>query len=454
MTAKGKEPRMGAWNHILPLAYLLTLLPAAAQGAVWFVDGRAPATASPGLGRSWEWAFRSVQEGVDAAAPGDQVWVAKGEYRENIVLTGEKGNGVALYGGFRGGEARLEQRDRKANPAVLDGKGAGSVIKIVGCPDPATRVDGFTIRNGNGDGALKGSGRAGGGVFFRNSSPVIAGNDITGNRADFGGGIGGYGPGTAVVTGNRVTGNRAYPNGQGQSWGGGVAVWGPAATITGNTISDNLCTFQGAGLGVWENTHLIARNRIEGNRGNAGIFLQWASARVAGNLVRGNRSNGIVTLGRALPTDPGDITIVNNTVVDNRGKGILLTEGEHSAVLRNNLIAFNGTGVRNETATLALGNNDFFGNREAWAGTIPPHPADLAKDPRFRDRKKGDFRLAKGSPCIDAGDNAAVAASDLDLDGRPRIIDARTGRARAGTVDIGCFEAEDATGAVKTELSR
>ena len=51
--------------------------------------------------------------------------------------------------------------------------------------------------------------------------------------------------------------------------------------------------------------------------------------------------------------------------------------------------------------------------------------------PGFVDAANGDYRLAAGSPCIDAGDNSYVT-SDKDLAGNSRIVN--------GKVDIGCYE--------------
>ncbi|MBN2704500.1 MAG: hypothetical protein JXR23_09845 [Pontiellaceae bacterium] len=47
------------------------------------------------------------------------------------------------------------------------------------------------------------------------------------------------------------------------------------------------------------------------------------------------------------------------------------------------------------------------------------------------DAANGDYRLAEGSPCIDAGSNAYVVGS-LDLAGLPRIV--------GGVVDMGAYE--------------
>jgi hypothetical protein len=54
--------------------------------------------------------------------------------------------------------------------------------------------------------------------------------------------------------------------------------------------------------------------------------------------------------------------------------------------------------------------------------------------PRFSDSENGDWTLAEGSPCLNAGLNADWMATARDLAGRPRI-DAFYRR-----VDIGCYE--------------
>ena len=59
------------------------------------------------------------------------------------------------------------------------------------------------------------------------------------------------------------------------------------------------------------------------------------------------------------------------------------------------------------------------------------YEACRTEDPGFVDAAHGDYRLAMGSPCINAGDNAFVWTSS-DLDGNPRIV--------RRTVDIGCYE--------------
>ena len=62
----------------------------------------------------------------------------------------------------------------------------------------------------------------------------------------------------------------------------------------------------------------------------------------------------------------------------------------------------------------------------AWAGS-----GNIADNPLFVSAGTGNYRLAEGSPCINAGDDSA-AAGDRDLAGFARILD--------GHVDIGAYE--------------
>ena len=67
---------------------------------------------------------------------------------------------------------------------------------------------------------------------------------------------------------------------------------------------------------------------------------------------------------------------------------------------------------------------------------------NVVADPRFVNAANGDFHLAAGSPCIDAGVNSYVAGA-TDLDGNARIVN--------GKVDIGCYEYQG--GAVVTKCA-
>src|SRR5206468_4039695 len=101
--------------------------------------------------------------------------------------------GVALYGGFAGGEALLSQRDWAAHPTILSGDlngddapGFGNkgdnvyqVLVAIGSAITASTVlDGFTVTGGNADGVSLGatpdSRDQGSGLNVYDATPTIA----------------------------------------------------------------------------------------------------------------------------------------------------------------------------------------------------------------------------------------------------------------------------------------
>ncbi|MEI9810386.1 MAG: right-handed parallel beta-helix repeat-containing protein [Bacteroidota bacterium] len=114
-----------------------------------------------------------LQNKMDAAWDGSEIWVSKGtyyptSYPANSVFTGSYSpsarnysfylkSGVTMYGGFAGGETNLGLRNLLYNPTVLSGDigVAGNsadncfhvVVSLGG--NNATALDGFIIRDGN-----------------------------------------------------------------------------------------------------------------------------------------------------------------------------------------------------------------------------------------------------------------------------------------------------------------
>jgi parallel beta-helix repeat protein len=245
-------------------------------------------------GLSWAAAKKTVQAGLNAAASGDQVWVAKGTYVECITLKA----GVSLYGGFAGGETDLAQRNRTTNVTILDGNNHFTVVASPMGATQTTRIDGFTIRNGFG--ADYGSGIScnnssptiinntitanrgagyGGGIYCRNSSAIILNNIITGNTGLIGGGIYCGSGASPIIACNVIAGNSGT--------GGGIAYeWG-APTIVNNTITLN-CGSTGMAGGIWcaGDAATIANNMIAFN--SSGLSRDGTNPVLRNNCVYGN----------------------------------------------------------------------------------------------------------------------------------------------------------------------
>jgi len=204
----------------------------------------------------------------------------------------------------------------------------------------------------------------------------MAGNDIRGNHAPNGGGLHGTSSGssTATILNNAFVGNTA------DYQGGAIYCTSVALTVAGNTIVGNTAGESGGGM------------------------MCGAPATIANNTIAGNSAA--------------------------QGGALLLSN--YTMTIANNIVAFNSPGIRRFSGTLLLNSNDVFGNTTYGYFGLAAGQGDITVDPLFVDRAGGDYHLALGSPCIDAGYDAAVQTGWVDMDGQARIQGAH--------VDIGADE--------------
>ena len=350
-------------------------------------------------GKSWATAFVTVQEGLSAAAAGQEVWVAKGTYFEHLALP----SNVALYGGFDGTETIRERRDWAKNLTILDGSSTGIVVSQFS-GGPATRIDGFTIQNGYTQGSV------GGGINVDGSSVTIANNIITKNYAGFAGsGIAIYAS-RATVENNKIIGNTG-PNGAGLI----LMSSGDRSRVVNNLIEGNKADSRGGGILIWEGAQTISGNVFRGNNAYSG-------------------GQNIAMIGQ------GDSPLIVNNTFDGTGSyqngvAILNASGGHPT-LANNIITNFNIGVYNQSSIpVVCQSNGFFGNKANTYGAISA-VGDVVADPLYNDRFVGDYHLRPESPFLNIGDNTFVEAGAVDFDREPRIY---TGYG-AAVVDLGADE--------------
>ncbi|HZM02626.1 MAG TPA: choice-of-anchor Q domain-containing protein, partial [Candidatus Saccharimonadales bacterium] len=104
-------------------------------------------------GMSWANAFTQLQDGIAAAAPGQQIWVAAGTYsatnNAGDAAPWELAPGTTLYGGFQGNETSLSQRNWLSNICVLlPGPNAPAISNQVLQADGTSVLDGFYLTGG------------------------------------------------------------------------------------------------------------------------------------------------------------------------------------------------------------------------------------------------------------------------------------------------------------------
>ena len=116
-----------------------------------------------GDGLSWPTAFQDLQDALSLAAGinGEvQIWIADGVYKpdggtDNRSLSFFLHDDVGLYGGFAGGELSLDERDIKANVAILSGAVGdktpddNSFHVVTAQAVDGAILDGLTIADGN-----------------------------------------------------------------------------------------------------------------------------------------------------------------------------------------------------------------------------------------------------------------------------------------------------------------
>lgn len=341
-----------------------------------YVDTNSPAVPA-GSGSSWSDAIATVQEGINQASQGEEIWVADGVYSESVTLD----SAIDLYGGFEGyggaEETSLGQRDWEANVTVIDASlanGGGPALWCVRANGvSATTLDGFTIRgaadNASGGGGLyytstgadnvvanclvtaNTSVANGGGVHLYQSDIEMVNCDITANTAAHSG-AGVY----SLNGGLTLTACEVSHNTIASGYGGGLYCDGTVGTFAGCDITSNTAPTGGAGLYCDNDASLsISGGTIAGNvtpegYGGAayvsGSSLVLSDCAVTSNSARWEAGGLRGVAGASL--DLTDCEISQNVVRQGDGGGVnvnddssLTMTGCHAA--RN--VANNGAGV-------------------------------------------------------------------------------------------------------------
>jgi hypothetical protein len=451
---------------------VLLLVAVPCWGATWYVDVEASGAAD---GTSWTDAFQTIQEAVDAAVGGDEIWVREGEYAP-IQFTETKS--LALYAGFpqriTNPNPDMENRNPSLYETTIDGEHVvdSSVQMRVPMgstpPEYSVSLDGFTITGG---GLIDDSGatdqpdvvKPGGGICILGIPEMtvsISNCQITSNVADTGGGI--YAQDCHLQVVNSVISNNTADGG-----GGGVCTqFCPFVAITGcDVIGNHDQSLESAGGGFFdvvstavsvEDSSFVG-NTSGGTGGGAIGFLQTLTSFIrncvfASNSVTGD--GGAVYLYWCPPYMPQFVncTFTQNSAVGNGGA---LAAYLSTPVLINSILWSDSSGIADaeifnydDPSTSEIESYTYVRYSDVQGGYGGMEDDNIDTDPLLID----GYHLRADSPCWNAGANevtdilTALMADYLgshpetpvatlpetDFEGDDRVIE--------GTVDMGADE--------------
>jgi len=409
---------------------------------IYYVDADANGSAT---GASWVDAFITLQDALQVAVAGDQIWVAQGVYYPDVG-GGQTDNdrsasfaipaGVTLYGGFDPG-AGVEEMDARdwtkymtilsgdigqndanddanliaENRTDIRGKNSFHVIYLDGTTETgsaitdATVIDGFVITAGQADGEGFPD-DVGSGLFCNGfgadseCSPTVMNVIFSGNRSN--------GNGGAVFNDGRNSGasNPSFTNvifrGNSASFGGALYNYGGSGGDSSPALTN--VVFSGNLAEVWGGA-ILNQGENEGNASPTLVNVTFnGNAAKAGGAIYNYGDNG-----KSSPTLTNVILWGNSA------------DSGASVYARNADVAVRYSVVENGADSIGA----------EGAAAIAYAFTNSESDPLFI--SSGDLRLQVGSPAIDAGDNSALPADvATDLAGNPRIVN--------GAVDIGTYE--------------
>lgn len=374
----------------------------------------------------------TIEEAVEASQDGDTILIEPGIYVIDAL------DGVLI-------EKSITLRAVEGpGHTVLRGT-AGRCLRIEYVEGPV-EIEGLTFESTNAQIAQPGWSSAGGAIYSKYCDHLSINNCVFEKLAgSYGGAI--YTVFTKVsLKSSRFQNNEAQFGGAVHSENGNVLV--EDSVFVGNNAFYGGATFLGGHTSVVTVKRSVFRSnsaRLDG-AGNGGALYLYLSQNVQQNhliedclfdnnlAAHGGAVYAKGVIGSTSRLDLQGNTVVNNVALDS-GSG-LFCEHEIDVHVVNSI--YWDRSANDPIVIESLGTVEYSIVRGGHPGL-----GNLSLKPHFMALRKGDFRLLKTSPGVDAGngDNA----SDHDLNGLPRIdlLDVvNTGAGDPNYVDMGCYETQ------------
>lgn len=371
------------------------------------------------------------------------IYFAAGTYHENLTPQAWE----SLQGGWRndfterwrfvaGGISPTAEYE-----TIIDGGGSARCLNING--QDGITIDGFTIQHGKSQGP-------GGGLYIVGCSPVMKHCRVVDNlTASYGGGIACKEANPAIsaclISANRATGSE-------KCYGGGLYNENANPVITNCIFAENY-----AGCSV---------------AAGGGMYNNASNPVITNSIFRANQTGGDNSFGAGIYNASSHPVITNTVFASNQAAGSTLSKGggifnaSSSPVIINCTFTRNGAAlsstsfstagaIYNDAASAPTITNTILWGDCARTGSelfiesgsgatitycnIDQAPEEndatnhiIRLNPCLAGAATGDWHLLDGSPCINAGTNAAPGLPKTDFEGDARILH--------NTVDIGVDE--------------
>jgi hypothetical protein len=349
--------------------------------------------------------YETIQEGIDAAAPGDTVLVLPGVY------SGPQNRDIDCYGSAITVTSTLAR-----DPVIVECDGLGRGFVFQTGETAGTVLRGFEITHANG-----------GGIVCHGASPTIRECVVELGQAGSGAGMDVTGASEPQIIDCFFLNNEAMGGGGGLRCSGSLS----KPSIKGCVFKENAAGIGGGIMSRDGACPVVERCAFEGNTADysGGMRFEAGCARVTNCLFRQNHAVSGGAMGSGYYSTPTlrFVTCIDNTASERgacfadgtyadiryctfvgggspNGGGMFCGEPFGTMELRNSIIAFSSEGAAvtcDAVGWPTITHCCVFGNAggDVMCGNTF---SNLLEDPRFCDLLNGDVTLHEESPCLPA----------------------------------------------------
>ncbi len=435
---------------------------AESAGTIYFVDQSA--TNGSQDGASWENGFLHLQDALDVAQAGDQIYVAAGVYKPT--LRSEAGvpktetftliEGVEIYGGFPTGGSNFVDRDWDLHQTILSGDlddndtntngivmsfsdtaGDNAFNVVTGNPaisyTLATVLDGFVVTAGQTENTTTGDNSEGAGIRFEsNASPTLRNLWIVGNHntRNDGGGIHFLNDNSPLLENIVVQNNHAGDHGGGIFFENRNSPILKNVSLVGNTADKTASLYLHEGNDAkLANTHFCGNSNANAGNAKIGAGLSIESDNTI-LLMNGTfaANNNPGAGGAFRLTANNQVSFHNVSMAGNHassGGAIYFVGPDNSLDLYNSVLWGNSSEINNIGLNTLDVRNSIVGQTETpFSGTGNAASVDqpFIAMPEGAENC-GNLGLIQSSNAVDAGANDLIPVDALDIDSDGDVIE-------------------------------